>query len=292
MEQTSLREAMNVVKIHGVLKEKSLEIRSSEKGRFISGYVVIQTDANSAHRVNVYASEKTREGKDSGLFKGFVTVKDEHVSLADCATEGWGNERATRVTVDSGRLGLNEYYGEDGMLHSSWSISANFISRAKDEYYKPKATFEVEGYIDSIKEKDEKVFVNLIVPVYGGKAIPISFSTNGEAGQFILDNYKRGDSTRFSGNIVNLAEKEVKYKEGFGGRTEEVTIKYVRALVIDNGDPSPFDPDDDNTKAWFAKDIKVAMEARETYLEELKSKSSKKTTSSPKSSGKTQDFDF
>lgn len=295
MAEATLRMAVNSVKIAGILKEKSLEIKTNDKGKYIGGYLVIQTDANSAHRVNIFASEKTKDLKDSGIFKSALTIKDEYISLADCAKNGWDNSRATRLVVNDGKLGLNEYYGEDGQLHSSWSVSANFINRIRDgSEIAPCANFEVEGFINAVREKDDKVFVDLIVPIYNGRVIPITFSVAPSVAGFVQDNYNRGDSTMFAGSLVNMAEKEVKRKEGFGGVQEEVTIKYVRALVINNGNPNPYDPDDDNTKAFSAKAIKSALDERAIYLDTLKDKADKPKTSSSASTpkAKTQDFDF
>lgn len=298
MEQTSLREAKNVVNIMGVLKEKTLEVKTGDKGRYISGYIVVQTDENSAHRINLFANEKTNDGKDSGIFKSFLTVKDDYISLADCTQNGTDPSHATKVSTNAGRLGLNEYYGEDG-LHSGWSVSTSFVNRVRDEsMYEPKANFEVEGYVTAIREKDDGVFVDLAVPLFGGRIAPLVFSTTAEAGSYMANTFNRGDSINVRGQLVNLAERKVEHKQGFGASRDEVTIKYVRSLVIDGGSENAYDPDD-GKKSWSAKDIKAAFEARETYLEELKAKSAKKgtststkTTTTTKSGAKTQDFDF
>lgn len=294
MEQVALREATNKVAIVGVLKEKVLEVKAGDKGRYISGYIIIQTDDNSAHRVNVFASEKTKEGKDSGLYKGFVTINSTYVSLADCSQNNWDVSTATKVSVDNGRLGLNEYYDDNGELHSSWSVSASFVNRARELEYKPKAEFEVEGFITAVRENDDKVYVDMVVPLYGGRVAPMSFSTTSKAGAFISDSFKRGDSVNFRGELVNVADRKTELKQGFGEAREEITIKYVRALVITGGKENPYDPDDE-TKSWAVKSIKSALVEREAYLATLKDKNAQKgtkTTSSSKTATKGQDFDF
>jgi len=278
MAEITLREALNNVRIVGVLKEKNLEVKNGENGKFISGYILIETDENNVHRVNIYSSEKTKDKKPSGLYKGIETVKDSYVSLADCSQNNLPPEHATKVVINTGRLGLNEYYSEDGTLHSTWSISTSFVSRLKGEDFTPVAQFEVEGFIAGVKNKDDKVSVQLIVPVYGGRVIPIDFNTTDKAGSFIEDNFKRGESAIFRGILLNIVEKEVKVKQGFGEAREDVTIKYVRSLVINDGDENPYDEDGD--KAWSSKDIKSALEAREVYLEELQAKSGKKSSTS------------
>jgi hypothetical protein len=301
MEQVSLREANNKVTIVGVLKEKVLEIKTGDKGRYISGYIIIQTDENSAHRVNVYASEKTKEQqKDNPVYKGLVTANNTHVSIADCMQNNWDVNTATKVVVSSGRLGLNEYYDENGELHSSWSVSSNYINRFREDTknpYRPVAQFDIEGFITAIREnEDSNVFIELAVPIYGGRVIPMTFSTTNEAGQYILNNFNRGDSAGFRGNLVNIAERKVEKKQGFGEAREDVTIKYVRALVVNAGEEYPYDPDDDK-KSWTSQSIKMALKERQTYLEELKAKSTSKgasaKTATPKTANpKTQDFDF
>ncbi len=291
MPQATLREAKNTVKIVGILKETNLEVKSGDKGKFIAGHIIVQTDPGTAHRVNVYATEKTKDGRDSGIFKGLNTVKETFISQADCAKAGRDLNDATVVYIGSGRLGLNEYYGEDGKLHSNWSVDTSFISESKEKVnYVPEASFDVEGFISSIREVNEKTLLDLVIPVYGGRVVPLTFTVDPSVVDFVQNTFSRGDCTEFTGKLVNVAERNVVKKQGFGGDIEEVTVKYVRELIIDNGNLEPYDPDDDS-KAWQASAIKDAMAEREVYLESLKDKSSKKTVSKP-AGAKAKDFDF
>ncbi len=281
MAETTLREALNKVSISGILKEKNLKIDTNTKGKYIGGYVIIQTDEHSAHRVNVFSFEKTNKGEVSGIFKGLKTAMDEYVSLVDCTDQGLPESEATKIVITSGRLGLNEYYDEGGNLKSSWSVSSSFLSRPRSETgFEPMATFEVEGFISAIRTNDrDQTFIELVIPTYGGNVVPITFSTTAIAADYIKDNYERGQTGKFLGDLVNIAEVEVKPYMGFGEGRPTKTVNFKRDIVITGGDPAPYDEDDE--KSYKPKAIKEALVAREEYLENLKTKGKDKGNKEP-----------
>lgn len=285
MAETTLREALNKVEIYGVLKEKNLEVKSGDKGRFITGHVIVQTDEHNAHRVNVFSFEKTSKGDISGVYKGLVTVKDTFVSLADCSDQGLPASDATKVVISNGRFALNEYYDDKGELKSNWVINTSFISQARDSMsFDPHATFEVEGFISAIRTKDEETKIELIVPIYGGNVIPLTFDVTKLAADYISDNYERGQTGLFRGNLINIADVEIKPYQGFGEGRPTKVVTYKRSITITGGENNPYD--EDNAKTYKSKDIKEALIARDEYLEKLKDKASKpKETKTTTSSG-------
>lgn len=303
MAELTLREAENVVKIAGILKEKKLEIRNNpEKGRFISGFVVIKTGDRSSITVKCMTYEKTKDGQVSKIFTGLKTVMDEYVSIADCKQQNIDDSNATVVFVNNGKLNLNEYYGEDGNLKSSWSVSTAFLTSPKYpvDNLNMKSTFDIEGVLSAIKENQDTgaVTVDLIVPVYGGRVIPLSFTTQEDAGQHILNNFSKGETVHVWGNLVSEAVVKTEAKRSFGKPQETSSVVYKNELLIVGGDPEAYDSDSD--KAFNIKAIKEAMANRETYLTQLKDKPKTQTKSTPvatQAQGKTtvkaeEDFDF
>lgn len=272
-EQTTIREAVNNVVIEGTVAEVRIETKNSNGKEFITGEVDIQTDENSTHTVKVFANKLNKEGKESSLYKGIETIMNEYKSIAS-----YGKDEADRVRITQGKIGLNEYVGQDDTIKSYPQLSANFINRlTATEEFSPKAEFEVEMFVHSVTEEvknDEETGRALLkgfVPVYGGKVIPFTFVVADEdAVDYVNNNYEAGSTVTVYGDIVNrvnVTKKEVEV--GFGKPQEKITRTTVREYVVTGGTP-PLDEDD--AKAYKKEVIKKALVEREAYLEEMKAK--------------------
>lgn len=270
---TTLREATNNVVIEGTVAEVRIEAKKTNDKEFITGEVDIQTDENSIHTVKVFANKLNKEGKESSLYKGIETIMNEYKSIAS-----HGKENADRVRITQGKVGLNEYVGQDDMIKSYPQLSANFINRlTATEEFNPKAEFEVEMYVHSVAEEmknDEetgRAILKGLVPVYGGKVIPFSFIVaDKDAVDYVSNNYEAGSTVTVYGDIVNrvnVVKKEVEV--GFGKPQEKITRTTVREYVVTGGTP-PLDSDD--SKAYSTDIIKKALVEREAYHEEMKAK--------------------
>ncbi len=278
-QTTQLREADNQIVIEGILLENKLEEKEVSKKDAITGELEIETSEGSTHTIRVFAYKLKQDGTESGLYKGLKTIMDEYKSVASV-----GRENADKVRINQGRLGVNEYYGQDGMLRSNPQLSTNFINRIQAnelETYEPKAEFEVEIIVQGVKEETNKdgdetgrIIVNGLVPIYGGKIVPIKFVVADEgAASYVTDNYEKGLTAKVFGDIVNHVEvTKTEVEVGFGKPQTKVTRKTTRELVITGGTP-PYD--EDNVKAYSVELIKKAMTEREVYLEELKNKTKK-----------------
>ncbi|MGM7720647.1 hypothetical protein [Metabacillus sp. Hm71] len=274
--QTVLREAENKVIIEGTLLEKRLEEKEfngqNGKRNAITGELDIETAENEVHTVRVFSFEKKADGSDNGIFKGLKTVDNEYKSVADN-----GREEADKVRITQGQIGLNEYYGQDGMLRSFPQISANFINRVQaGEEFEPKAEFEVEAFIKSVspevknEEETGRVKVEAIIPAYGGKVLPFSLMAPVEAAEYIEDNYEPGSTAKIYGDIINFKEKKIVLEDvAFGKPKEKVTYNTVREYLITGGS-EPYE--EENNKAYDVELIKKALTEREIYLAELKAK--------------------
>lgn len=282
--QTTLREATNEATIEGILQELRLEVKKVNEKLAITGEIDIKTDENSVHTVNVFAYKLNKEGKESGIFKGLNTVKSEYKSIAS-----YSEEEADKVSITAGKLGVNEYFAQEE-LKTYPQLSTNFINRLKpNDEYKPRAEFEVEVYIKSVKDEiknDEetgRVLVDTYVPVYGGKVIPFKFVVNDpHAAEYVKDNYELGTTATLYGDIVNQVHTKTKQVEvGFGKPQEKITRTSVREYVITGGS-IPYEEDD--AKAYKKEVIKKAVTEREVYLEEKKNK--KESKEAPKTQKK------
>lgn len=267
---TTLREADNKVTIEGLL----LEVRSNEwqSGEGINIELDIEVAANEVHTITGMSKFKKKDGTENGIAKGYKTIINEYKSVAT-----HGRDEADKVRITQGQIGLNEYYGQDGMLRSYPQLSTNFVNRVQaGEEYNPRAEFEVEVFIKSVNpeikndEETGRVKVDAIIPAYGGKVLPFSFMAPVEAAEYIEDNYGPGSTVKIYGDIVNFKEKKVVMEEvAFGKPKEKVTYNTIREYLITGGS-EPYDEDD--VKSYSIETIQKAMTEREVYLEELKNK--------------------
>lgn len=269
-QQNTLREAENQVVIEGTL----LEIRHQEwnSGKGLSIELDIEVAENEVHTVHGMSKYKKNDGTDNGVAKGYQTVIDEYLSVAK-----HGRDQADKVRVTQGKIGVNEYYGQDGKLRSFPQITSNFFNRLSvGDEFNPRAEFEVEVFVKSVvpemknNEETGRVKVNAIIPVFGGKVIPFEFVVVEEGTEFVESNYEAGSTALINGDIVNYKEvTETEIPKAFGKPQKKINTKIIREYLITSGD-EPYD--EESTKAYSIESIQKAMVEREAYLEELKNK--------------------
>lgn len=271
-EKTQIRQAENDVKIEGVLKELKLEIKKDDKqNNIIRGNVIIQVSEKSECSVSVYASEKTKEGKFNKAYKGLNTVMNEYVSIAALMKGGKTHEEAmnmaTKVRVGNGNLSKNEFYFSDEFV-SNVQFSANFFNRVDEDEISSKAEFEIECYFEKIRKEFKKgeetgrILIEGIVPLYGGKVVPMEFVAEGEIAEHIEDNFEIKKTGLIWGDIINIVEHTTVKKHGFGKDKEDVKINYKRELLITGGNEEQYEEDD--KKAYTTEQIQAAWKVRET----------------------------
>lgn len=271
MANNTLREAVNNVVIEGTL----LEIRHTEwkSKQGLNIELDIEVKENEVHTVTGMSKYKKEDGSDNGIAKGYKTIIEEYKSVASV-----GRENADKVRVSQGRIGLNEYYGQDDKLRSFPQLSTNFVNRLQvgDEFI-PRAEFEVEIVVssvsDEIKNDEEtgRVKVKGYIPLYGGKVIPFEFNVSKDGSDYVQSNYEPGQTVKVYGDIVNFKEtKKVLQEVAFGKPQEKVTSKTLREYVITGGS----EPYDDENKVYNIETIKKALTERELYLSELKNSKS------------------
>lgn len=278
-----LRAAYNNVDLVGVLKSKEVTEGTNDKGGYITIDCVIATSPESEHKVKITASRMTKGTKDrpseeSGYYKGLCTVRDTYVSVADLMKKDMSFEeafnQADKVSISRGSLTKNEYYNQGGQLVSRDMIRASALSRVKPEEYHPMARFDIEGYIE--KKHDEmvneeetgRIFLDMLIPEYGGKIIPMRFVTTKEAGSYIRNHYEIGNTVRIYGELIDTVQKTETRIEGFMKEEVKMTTTHVHEYLVDNGSPEPYDEESNN--AYKRNDILNALKVRETeYLSSL-----------------------
>lgn len=269
--QTTLREAENKVVLEGVL----LEVRHTEwkSGQGLNIELDIEVAENEVHTITGMSKFKKDDGSDNGIAKGYRTIIDEYKSVASHGREG-----ADKVRVTQGQIGVNEYFGQDGMLRSFPQLSTKFVNRLQaSEELDPKAEFEVEAVVKSVRdefkneEETGRAIVDVYIPLFSGKIIPFSFVVADEgAVDYIRDNYEAGSTVKVYGDIINHVEvKESEEATAFGKPKKKVTRKTIREYVITGGS-EPYD--EESAKVYDKELIKAALTEREVQLEQLKNK--------------------
>lgn len=265
---TQIREARNNVKIEGIVKE----IRLEEKNDVISGDLIIQTGGKSEHSVYAYAKRLTKSGAENKSYKGLQTVLNEFVSVASLMKNGRSHEEAaaeaTKVRINNAKLDRQEFYRPSGEFISSPRMSANYFNRVMDESFSPKAEFEIECYFNKIRkeitgdEETGRLIVEGIIPLYGGRVIPMDFVAEGDVADYIENHYETKKTGLIWGDVVNQVERTVVKKSGFGKDKEEVKVNYKRELLITGGNEEQYE--EDSTKAYTTGQIQAAWKVRET----------------------------
>lgn len=292
-----IREAINKVNLEGILKELKLEAKDD----VISGDIVILTSPNSEHTVTTYVNRLTKSNTENKAYKGLQTVMRDFVSVAalmsnkeDPKTYEEAVELATKVRINNAKLGRNEFYvSGSGEFVSNVSVNANFFNHITDDSFTPKAEFEIECYVEKIRKeikKDEetgRLILDTIIPLYGGRVIPMEFVADGDVAEYLENNYEERKTCSIWGDLINVVERTTEKKSGFGKDKETVKANYKRELLITGGAESQYD--EDNKNAYTTDQIKEAWKVRETeYLPEMLKKSQDKSKGANKSGGSTK----
>lgn len=268
--KNTLREGLNNVVIEGLL----LEVRHQEwkSGEGLSIEIDIETGEGEVHTVNGMSKYKKADGSENGIAKGYQTIINDYCSVAKV-----GRENAHKVRVTQGRIGLNEYFGQDEKLKSFPQLASNFFNRveASDEY-KPRAEFEVEivvqSVVDEVRNDEEtgRAILKGFIPLYGGKVIPFEFKVAVEGADYVRDNYEKGQTVKVNGDIINFKEvTEIEEEVAFGKPQKKIKTKTIREYVVTGGVPAY---DEENVNTYDPELIGKALAEREIYLEGLKKK--------------------
>jgi hypothetical protein len=285
----------NVARIEGILSENGLKDISYEKdGKQVEAIggsikVRVETQINKEDvvlevPVTVFAKKLKNDGTPNGIYTSLKTVKDTFLSIASV-----GIEKADRVRITSGSITMNELWLKDGTFSSTPQISTNFINRVSKDDCKPDATFSLTFMVGKIINETDKegietgrLKITAVVPKYGEKVdvVPLIAANPGVV-EAISQYWNEGDTVVAQGklNFSHTVEKQ-KVTENLGfGETIERTISNttkVAELLVTGGNPEPLAEE----FALNADEVKVALAARQVYINSLKDK---KTNAKPAS---------
>ena len=175
-----IKQTINVVNVVGTLVKNGLECKVNKEGQdYVGGSLVLRTDDGSERQVDYYASKYTKEGKESGLYKGLVTIMEQAVDLEHAETP----EQVDVIKIGGAEFSVNDFKSpKDGTVATALKISAKFANRlsAQEKEVTPKiATFEVAGIIHKLDQEMIKAeptgngLVLLHALGYQGKVIPV-----------------------------------------------------------------------------------------------------------------------
>lgn len=280
-----LRQAFNQVEISGIAQESTLELKefvdksTNLPYKAIIGDVTVKISEDETQVVSYFVKQLTKDGAENKTFKAMNTIMNEMVTMADVA-QGYKSGEPSLITC-KGRLELNDYMGRDGELKSFPKITGQFSPtrfKGNVEEFTPKATFDIEGIMKASATeelKDEqptgRVKIQLYVPMFGGKIIPLSFVTTNKLKSndvdYLLDNFVKNASVRIHGLLVNKSKKiEREVALGFGESKIETTYERVREYMVIGGSVY----EEGNKNEFDVSLLKEAVANRDRYLSTLK----------------------
>ncbi|WP_099301921.1 hypothetical protein [Bacillus sp. Marseille-P3800] len=274
-KKSVLRESNNKVHIEGLVKEIKLEEREIKGKDALAGEIDVEVSEFEVHTLNFFAYKFKNDNTENGIYTSLQTVMNEYKSIIT-----HGKEEADAVRVDSAKLGVNDYY-KDGNLRTFPQINAAFINRiARDEDFKPQATFKTEVFISRLtperkgQEETGRAQLDAIIPGYKGKAIPFTFKAPEDIADFLLENYSAHQTIELWGDIINKKEFKTETTAAGFGQEKTITKEIVQREFLLSGGTDAYEEDDSNT--YDPVLIKASLTEREIMLEDKKKESEKK----------------
>lgn len=286
---TNLRQAETRLEVMGKLSEKALEETAVDGKNVIKGKLVLQTSDVNFVTLNVYVSEKTKNGSTNSAYEGLKTVMKTYKSVAEV-----GAEEATLVHVKKGQIEPQTYFDRTGQMRNSIRYKANYFTHITNpEEFEPKAEFEMEVYIAGMKdevfssgeqigEPTGRKLVMCWVPLYNNGIEPITFIATEDIAEAIETEYEIGQTVKFLGDAVNnRVEKTREIPVKLGKPKIEKFSEYTNELII-TGATDAFEDE----KAYSEEIINKAIEERKIKLEEEKNKSNEPKAATKKATPK------
>lgn len=234
MEQT-----VNNVNVVGILVKNSLDIKVNNDGKeYVGGNLILRTVDGSEHQIDYYANKFTKEGKESSLYKGLVTIYEEAKSLENVETPS----EADVIRIGGAEFSVNDFKApKDGTLQTSLKIRAKFANRLseKEKEITPRvATFEISGVLTKMEDEifkgnptgDGVVVVDVIG--YNSTVIPVKCKISKDKKDgFVGAGFYVGGTAKLSGEVINTTVNDtITESQAFGEdlvKTVSFTKKYI-----------------------------------------------------------------
>lgn len=298
-----MRQALNRVKIEGILAEKELKVATytnsnGEEVEYIGGQikVLVEQNINGEDKefvvpVHMFSNKYTKAGQPNKVYESIKKVYDDFNSIASTGDK----EQADKVRITGAYIKMNEFIGREGNIVSEPRIHANFVSKAIGQFV-PEATFSVEFMVSQFSRATDKDGVELdppqlkiqtVIPQYTS---PNATAPNVDVVTFCaydqsvinpIESYWEPRKTYKANGYLNFTSITEQYEEpvDFGAPIKRLRTISKHDLVITAGTQEPMDDD----MGFDVNEIQEGLTARKARLEEKKVKNvSKSTPAQPK----------
>ena len=300
-----LRQAVNRVRIEGILSEINLKYGSYQKnGRTVDNIggdikVLVHQEINGENQdfiipVYMFAAKYTNAGKPNPAYTSIETVMKEYTSIAAC-----GNEvNADKIRITNGDIRMNEYYNPQGQLVSFPRVNASFVNKATGDF-RPEASWSLEFAVSSmdfvtddegVEVEPRKLRIKILVPQYGGKLDTMElYATNPRVIDAITSYWEAQKTYSAKGRLnFTTITKQIIEEMDFGEPEVRVQTVSVSELIVTKGTQSPMEDD----MAFAPADLAEALKEHKAYLETLKDKTKEKPHATPAPTSSKQEFDL
>lgn len=291
MEQKNTVKFVNTIEIEGYLKENSLSrsITAQSNRECISGSLVVALSDEEDYRIRFMAMKTTQGGQENKTYTMLENLlPDNTTSIATLLLSNEGASfsevkvAATRVWV-RGQFNIYDKKETNGDVRSFVTLrglSAGIKDERSKSPFTPKALFDIEGSIESIKpERDADNFdtgrtkVCLYVPdTYNDVLYPVEFICENTGAVSSISSYKQGDTGRFVGFLRNSRIEElvqgerIEFMDGTHQENSKTTYSFVNERIIEK---MTYPYMEDNPKFINKKDVSRMLSNRSAMLEDL-----------------------
>ena len=273
-----MKKMINKTTVEGILVEKDLRsgVAQNSGTAYIAGKLHVETTDGNVITVEVYESEKTTKGLANQKYPVLKGIFDNGQAKHDGATN------PTKLRIASA-LGTNDWFNKEGELVCSLINRGGFVNVSSS--VNAKADFEVDAVIKSVQpelrngEETGRLYVNAIIFNYANQALPAKFIVENKAGVKYFNSIEPMTFIKIWGDQVNSTIVNEKTEESAFGDAKVVKSSYTRKEFVITGA---------NTEAYdesqlSANELQAALQARNVYIAELKTKT--ETYQSSKNAG-------
>lgn len=255
-----MQQSFNKVTLTGKVAEITHKKDVNKNGdKYVAGEIKIETGEDNIIPVSFYQNELTKEKKPNRVYEGLITAIEEFKTIAKD-----GRDAADVITVTSGQLEENSFYGKDDNLIRQYRISSPFFNRKSGAELANE--FVVEGVVINTNEeiKNEvpsgRLFVDLLVVGYNNRGNVLRLVVEGEKGvDYIKSSVSEGDEVKFAGKVLHSeTNEEIKEEVAFGAPIVRIITRTERKLLI--------------TSATAAKESTASQEEIDTILADREGK--------------------
>jgi len=290
METTIKKTAVNSVMLEGYLKETTLELKRTASGRdSIQGQIIVAVSDTEDYRARFISMKTNAQGmpvKNYDTLCGFLP--NNVISISSLLQANPSSkfdtvkDQATKIYI-YGSFETYDKKDERGVITTTVTIRGQKCGiKSEQKPFNPHARFEVNGYVDGIKDEREKnsgeptgrKLLNLLVPDYFNEVVyPIDFICENEVSINSINNYSRGDSGFFVGSLKNIKEEEVvstttrQMASGGDYTKNKKAYSFINERIIDDMESSPFSLE--NSEYISAEEVKKFSANRVSKLEAL-----------------------